>query len=160
MAGENSVKDGAAGCGSGLADSRGLKALVVASSLVLWVLALFTIVSLNSLRAEMKALRTTTDTIMAFGERQSLEAMQAVDKDGEVVYTFKRIPPPDTHCCAASNTGTCSALAGRAAPSACSSGTVGAGPTENADAAPTACGSAAARGCPAEAQSPAPAKGR
>lgn len=92
MADETKVASAGAGCTGSAGEGRGLKALVVGSSVVLWVVALFAVTSLNSLRAEMKELRQTVDSVLLTTQAQSLEAMQAVGKDGEVAYTFQRAP--------------------------------------------------------------------
>jgi hypothetical protein len=110
-----SVNEAAVGRPASAGEARGLKAIVVGSCVVLWVVSLFAITSLNSLRAEVKELRNTVDTVLSLSERQSLEAVQAIGKDGEVAYTFKHVAPPTTGLCAVSGGGMCGGGAGGAA---------------------------------------------
>jgi len=97
------------------------------------VFALFAITSLNSLRAEVKDLRQDMQSVLETADAQSLDAMQMVDKDGQVTYTFKRLPPPAQGACGM-GPGACGMGGG-----ACGMGKAGAG----------GCSSGETKGCAA-----------
>lgn len=107
--------------------------MVVGSSVVLWAFALFAITALNSLRAEVKDLRHNMESVLSATDAQSLAAMQMVDKDGQVTYTFKRLPASAPGACGMAG-GACGMGGG-----ACALGGVGAG----------GCSSGEAKSCPA-----------
>jgi hypothetical protein len=107
MATDNGTNQASA-CGTAAAaEGRGLKALMVGSSIVLWAFALYGITALNSLRADMKELQETVGSVLSITSNQNIDAMEVVGQDGEVVYTLKRPPPPPAGACGMGGMGAC-----------------------------------------------------
>lgn len=65
---------------------RALRSAIFGSSFIMWILAIFIIVSLNSIREELVEIRRSVDSNLA--DIGGLSGYQLVDKDGNAVYTL------------------------------------------------------------------------
>ena len=75
-------------------DDSIMRTAVVGTCFILWVLAVFTIVSANQIKADIGAVRSSVEALMSTSAGANVSGMTMVDKDGAVVYTLKRPDPP------------------------------------------------------------------
>ena len=75
-----------------------VRVAIISTSVILWVLAIWMINVMNSMSAKLDDIwKATEATNSVLRNRPPVEATQVLDKDGEIVYTFKvkREPRPD-----------------------------------------------------------------
>jgi hypothetical protein len=72
-----------------------MRSVLLGSSVVIWILAIFMIVTLNNLKTELIKLNTQVKTLTSLVGDSNLGQFQVMDKDGEkVIYKFQRVVDP------------------------------------------------------------------
>ena len=74
---------------------RSIRSVIIGSSIVIWILALFIIFMLNNLGDRLGAIQRSLDSTMQIVNREDLDRYQLVNPDGDVVYQFKLKPDMD-----------------------------------------------------------------
>ena len=74
------------------AESRSLRAVVIGTSIIMWILALFIIYTLNGIKDQLEQLNTTLNDVATLTSSHALGNYQIVDRSGKVVYKFQTVP--------------------------------------------------------------------
>lgn len=73
------------------AEASTYKTLLIGCSIVIWILAIFMIVTLNNIKDELKKMNMVVESVQR-NTTTSLSAFQVKDADGKVVYSFAAKP--------------------------------------------------------------------
>jgi len=76
------------------AENRSLRAAVIGTSIIMWILAVFIINALNGIKSELQKLNKTVNEVTIVVAEQAVGRYQIVDKNGNVMYKFQSIPAP------------------------------------------------------------------
>ena len=79
-----------------------LRTTLIGSTVIFWIFSVFMIHAMNSLRAELKAMREQMNALIRVTAGQSPAQYRVVDPDGKVIYTpaagfFSTVGDPDTY---------------------------------------------------------------
>lgn len=69
---------------------KSLRSIMLGSSIILWVLAVFMISALNGINDKLGKMEKYLVTTMSMAAR-TLESYQVVDPEGEIVYSFRAV---------------------------------------------------------------------
>ena len=88
-----------------------MRSVILGSSVVIWILAIFMIVTLNNMKNELIKLNTQVKTLTSIAGDSNIGQYQVTDEDGKkVIYKFQRVVDPGmeegaTACPAAAEAG-------------------------------------------------------
>lgn len=72
--------------------NKSLRLAIIFSSIVLWIMAIFMINILYSINAKIDTLSQYMQATLSVAGQRPLDSFQVVDKDGNVVYSFRVDP--------------------------------------------------------------------
>ena len=75
-----------------LRDPSALRTTMIGSTVIFWIFAIFMIHAMNSLRAELKAMREQMNALIRVTSAHSPGQYRVVDPEGNVIYSFERVP--------------------------------------------------------------------
>ncbi len=71
-----------------------LRTVIIGSSLIMWLLAIFMIYTLNGIKSELEKLNQTVTDLVPVVSALNMANFEVVDAQGKVVQRFKQIPAP------------------------------------------------------------------
>jgi biopolymer transport protein ExbB/TolQ len=79
---------------AGASQDGSMRSVLLGSSVVIWILAIFMIVTLNNMKTELVKLNDQVNSLISVASGASVGMYEVADKDGTVVYKFQRIAEP------------------------------------------------------------------
>ena len=71
-----------------------MRSVLLGSSVVIWILAIFMIVTLNNMKSELVKLNERVNSLISVASEANPGMYEIADKEGTVVYKFNRIAEP------------------------------------------------------------------
>lgn len=69
-----------------------MRAMAMGFSIIFWILAIFIIIALNNIQAELRKISETMNIFINLSTDRLPENYRLIDKKGNVIYQFKHIP--------------------------------------------------------------------